>query len=291
MKYGKFLVKVLMSFMAAVILTAPAAALAANVGGAVTVNDGVRVPAYIKPDQAIQADLAQLPGGGANMDWGNYYPAPNAVPSGNADESWLRSFGAYSKEITADKVCYLTFDLGYDNGNTVPIMEALKKHNAPATFFVTGACMRSNPETVLAIAKNGFTVGNHTLNHKDMSKVTTRDMFYTELNTVEEQYEALTGHPMNRYYRPPEGKSSQAQLMLANAMGYKTILWSVAYKDYDEKHQPDRASALATLNKRIHPGAIVLLHATSSTNASILDEFLTGLESGGYTFRSLDDLR
>ena len=124
-----------------------------------------------------------------------------------------------------------------------------------------------------------------------MSKVTTRDMFYTELNTVEEQYEALTGHPMNRYYRPPEGKSSQAQLMLANAMGYKTILWSVAYKDYDEKHQPDRASALATLNKRIHPGAIVLLHATSSTNASILDEFLTGLEGGGYTFRSLDDLR
>ena len=294
MRSGKLFAKVLTAFILTGALTVPAFASASVRSGAVTGasvgNDGIRVPAYIKSDQAIQADLTGLSGGGADTDWGNYYPAPNAVPTGNADENWLRSFGAYSKDLTVNKVCYLTFDLGYDNGNAVPIMEALKKHNAPAAFFVTGACIKSHPEVVLAIAQNGFTVGNHTLNHKNMSKVTTKEMFYTELNTVEEQYEALTGHPMNRYYRPPEGKSSQAQLMLANAMGYKTILWSVAYKDYDEKNQPGRNSALATLNKRIHPGAIVLLHATSSTNVAILDEFLTGLEGEGYTFRSLDDL-
>ena len=257
---------------------------------AVKLIDGIRVPTVIKSDEAIQADLSVLPGGGANMDWGNYYPAPNSVPVGNADESWLRSFKTYSRENTQEKVCYLTFDLGYENGHTLSIMETLKKHNAPATIFVTGACIKSNPEIVLAIAKNGFTVGNHTLNHKNMSGVTTKEMFFTEVNTVEEQYEALTGHPMNRYYRPPEGKSSQAQLMLAEAMGYKTMLWSVAYKDYDEKAQPSRESALATLNKRIHPGAIVLLHATSRTNAAILDELLTGWESAGYTFKSLDEL-
>lgn len=265
-----------------------------NINGAekeaVTIIDGIRVPTSIKADEAIQADFAALSGGGANIEWGNYYPAANAVPTGNADEGWLRSFGAYSKEITTERKCYLTFDLGYENGYTAPIMETLKKHNAPATFFVTGACIKSNPDTVLSIAKNGFTVANHTLNHKNMSNVTTKEMFYTELNAVEEQYEVLTGHPMNRYYRPPEGKCSQAQLMLANAMGYKTMLWSVAYKDYDVKNQPSRSSALATLNKRIHPGAIILLHATSSTNASILDEFLTGLETAGYTFKSLDDL-
>ena len=258
--------------------------------GKVTIIDGIRVPTVIKSDEAIQADFALLSGGGANMDWGNYYPSANSVPVGNADEIWLRSLDTYSRENTSDMVCYLTFDLGYENGHTVSIMETLKKHNAPATFFVTGACIKSNPEIVLAIAKNGFTVGNHTLNHKNMSTVTTKEMFFTEVNTVEEQYEALTGHPMNRYYRPPEGKSSQAQLMLARAMGYKTMLWSVAYKDYDEKAQPSRDSALATLNKRIHPGAIVLLHATSSTNASILDELLTGWESAGYKFKSLDEL-
>lgn len=255
-----------------------------------TVINGIRVPTVIKSDEAIQADLALLAGGGANMEWGNYYPSANSVPVGNADESWLRSLGTYSRENTADKVCYLTFDLGYENGHTVSIMETLKKHNAPATFFVTGACLKSDPEVVLAIAKNGFIVGNHTLSHKNMSNVTTKEMFFTEVNTVEEQYEALTGHPMIRYYRPPEGKSSQAQLMLARAMGYKTMLWSVAYKDYDEKAQPSRESALATLNKRIHPGAIVLLHATSSTNAAILDELLTGWEIAGYTFKSLDEL-
>ncbi|MBO6309374.1 MAG: polysaccharide deacetylase family protein [Oribacterium sp.] len=259
--------------------------------GLVTIIDGIRVPKYIKSDADIQAELSQLSGGGANMDWGNYYPAANTAPVGNADEGWLRSFGAYSKDITADKVCYLTFDLGYENGHTASIMNTLKKHNAPATFFVTGACIKSDPGIVLSIAQNGFTVGNHTLSHKNMSTVTTKELFYTELRTVEEQYEVLTGHPMNRYYRPPEGKSSEAQLTLARAMGYKTMLWSVAYKDYDEKAQPGRSSALATLNKRIHPGAIVLLHATSATNDAILDELLTGWESAGYTFKSLDELQ
>lgn len=259
--------------------------------GLVTIVDGIRVPKYVKSDEEIQAELSQLSGGGANMDWGNYYPAANTVPVGNADEGWLRSFDAYSKEITADKVCYLTFDLGYENGHTASIMNTLKKHNAPATFFVTGACTRSDPGVVLSIAQNGFTVGNHTLSHKNMSTVTTKELFYTELRTVEEQYETLTGHPMNRYYRPPEGKSSAAQLMLARAMGYKTMLWSVAYKDYDEKAQPSRSSALTTLNNRIHPGAIVLLHATSATNDAILDELLTGWESAGYTFKSLDELQ
>lgn len=107
------------------------------------------------------------------MDWGNYYPSANSVPVGNADEIWLRSFDTYSRENTTDKVCYLTFDLGYENGYTLSIIETLKKHQAPATFFVTGACTRSNPEIVMAIANNGFTVGNHTLSHKNMSTVTT----------------------------------------------------------------------------------------------------------------------
>ncbi|WP_049962466.1 polysaccharide deacetylase family protein [Oribacterium sp. FC2011] len=270
--------------------TGDSASSAESGTGLVTIVDGIRVPKYVKPDADIQADLSQLSGGGANMDWGNYYPVANSAPVGNADESWLRAFDTYSKEMTAEKVCYLTFDLGYENGHTASIMNTLKKHNAPATFFVTGACTRSDPGIVLSIAQNGFTVGNHTLSHKNMSTVTTKELFYTEVNTVEEQYETLTGHPMNRYYRPPEGKFSEAQLMLARAMGYKTMLWSVAYKDYDDKAQPSRSSALATLNKRIHPGAIVLLHATSSTNDAILDELLTGWESAGYTFKSLDDL-
>lgn len=190
----------------------------------------------------------------------------------------------------AQKTIYLTFDAGYENGCTPAILDALKKHNAPACFFVVGNFIDTAPELVKRMAAEGHIVGNHTLHHPDMSGIADKSAFAAELNGLEEKYTALTGQPMQKFYRPPQGKFSEENLRQAQELGYTTVFWSLAYVDWYTDNQPTDEQAFSKLLPRIHNGAIVLLHSTSETNARILDELLTKWESAGYQFGSLAEL-
>ena len=192
--------------------------------------------------------------------------------------------------LPQDKVIYLTFDAGFENGNTAAILDALKKHNAQATFFLVGNYLQTSPDLVKRMVAEGHNVGNHTFHHPDMSKLSTKDLFEKELTDLETLYEQTTGQPMKKYYRPPQGKYSESNLKMASDMGYKTFFWSLAYVDWYEDKQPTKEEAFKKLLGRIHPGAVVLLHSTSKTNGQILDELLTKWEEMGYHFGSLDDL-
>jgi peptidoglycan-N-acetylmuramic acid deacetylase len=140
------------------------------------------------------------------------------------------------------------------------------------------------------MAAEGHIVGNHTLHHPDMSAISDRAAFQKELEGLSALYEETVGSPMPMYYRPPQGKYSEENLKMAQALGYKTILWSLAYVDWYVDDQPTAEQAYSKLLPRIHNGAIVLLHSTSQTNAEILDELLTKWEDMGFTFASLDEL-
>ena len=131
---------------------------------------------------------------------------------------------------------------------------------------------------------------NHTYHHPDMSKISTKESFQKELSDLEALYQQTTGQPMKKYYRPPQGKYSEANLTMAKEMGYHTFFWSLAYVDWYEDKQPTKEEAFKKLIGRIHPGAIVLLHSTSKTNGEILDELLTRWEEMGYRFAPLDNL-
>ena len=136
----------------------------------------------------------------------------------------------------------------------------------------------------------GHIVANHTYHHPDMSKISTREAFQKELSDLEALYQTVTGREMPKYYRPPQGKYSTENLQMAKDLGYYTFFWSLAYVDWYQDKQPTRDQAFDKLLGRIHPGAIVLLHSTSSTNAAILDELLSAWEGMGDSFGSLDDL-
>ena len=123
-----------------------------------------------------------------------------------------------------------------------------------------------------------------------MSQLASKDAFEKELKDVEDKYLEITGEEMTKFYRPPQGKYSELNLQMAKDLGYKTFFWSLAYVDWYENDQPTKEEALDKLLTRIHPGAIVLLHSTSKTNAEILDELLTRWEEMGYTFGTLSDL-
>ena len=191
---------------------------------------------------------------------------------------------------TEEKVLYLTFDAGYENGCTAQILDTLKAHNAKAAFFVVGNYLETAPELAQRMADEGHLVGNHTWHHYDMSRIAEEQAFSAELTRVEEKYRELTGQAMKKYYRPPQGVYSEENLRMAQALGYRTVFWSLAYVDWLQDDQPTAEEAFSKLLPRTHPGAIVLLHSTSATNAAILDDLLTRWEEAGYRFGSLEEI-
>ena len=193
-------------------------------------------------------------------------------------------------DTTDEKVIYLTFDAGYENGNMPAILDALKKHGAPATFFVVGNFLETSPDLTRRILEEGHTIGNHTYHHPDMSRMASLEDFQKELDDNNALCLQITGQSMSPYYRPPQGKYSTANLQMAKDLGYTTFFWSLAYVDWIQEEQPTKEEAFSKLLTRIHPGAVVLLHSTSSTNAAILDELLTKWEEMGYHFAPLSEL-
>ena len=224
------------------------------------------------------------------QNWGLSFGAEGEKPRGNAEAEFLAQYNSYYVAPTDEKVIYLTFDAGYENGNTEKILDALKKHNAPATFFLVGHYIESSPDLVKRMVAEGHIVGNHTMHHPNMSKIGEMEKFKKEITDLEALYQECTGQEMKKFYRPPEGKFSESNLKQAQQLGYTTCFWSLAYADWYEEKQPTPEEAYAKLLPRIHPGAIVLLHSTSSTNAEIMDDLLTKWEEMGYTFGSLEDL-
>ena len=225
-----------------------------------------------------------------SSNWGLSFQEEGKRPVGNGTIEELAQYNAFFAEDTEEKKIYLTFDAGFENGNTPAILDALKKHQAPATFFVVGNFISENKDLIKRMETEGHIVGNHTMTHPDMSKISTKEAFEKELNDLETLYQQTTGQPMKKYYRPPQGKYSESNLRMAKDMGYHTFFWSLAYVDWYEDKQPTKEEAFKKLLGRIHPGAIVLLHSTSKTNGQILDELLTKWEEMGYRFASLDDL-
>lgn len=223
-------------------------------------------------------------------NWGLGFGTEGKPPTGNASAEELKKYNAYFIGDTTQNTIYLTFDCGYENGNTEPILDALKKHDVKATFFVVGNFLETSPEIVKRMIAEGHTVGNHTYHHLDMSSISSMDAFKKETQDVENLFEQITGTPITKFYRPPQGKYNIENLKMAQELGYHTFFWSLAYVDWYQDKQPTKDEAFGKLLKRIHPGAIVLLHSTSSTNAKILDELLTKWEEMGYTIKPLTEL-
>ena len=239
---------------------------------------------FSQPTEALPASSS------AESNWGLSFQEEGVRPVGNATPSELAKYQAAYADETDEKVIYLTFDAGYENGNTPRILDALKKHQAPATFFVVGNFISDNPDLIRRMVSEGHTVGNHTMTHPDMSGISSKDDFQKQLDGVEKLYESVTGEQMTKFYRPPQGIYSTTNLTMAKELGYSTFFWSLAYVDWIQDQQPSREEAFQKLLARIHPGAIVLLHNTSSTNGLILDDLLTKWEEMGYRFCSLKEL-
>ena len=224
------------------------------------------------------------------MSWGLHFSENGQAPTGNAGMDTLAAYHAAYRADTEEKVLYLTFDAGYENGVTEKILDTLLAHQVSAAFFLVGDYLERNPDLVKRMVSEGHIVGNHTMHHPDMSKLETYEAFSAELQAVEGLYQQITGQEMPKFYRPPQGVYSQENLNMAQALGYRTVFWSLAYVDWNNDSQPTAQTAFETLLLRTHPGAIVLLHATSKTNGEILGQLIEKWKEMGYRFGTLEEV-
>ena len=226
----------------------------------------------------------------ASYNWYCKRTKDHSQPSLPKEFEFISSYNAHYIDVTNCKKIYLTFDAGYENGNVEKTLDVLKENGVPGAFFILSNLISSSPELVKRMADEGHLVCNHTSKHKDMSKITDVESFKKELDALECLYKDTTGKEMSKYFRPPEGKFSARTLEIANELGYKTIFWSFAYADWDNNSQMSEGAAKAKIMDNIHNGAVILLHPTSSTNASILGDIIKELKAEGYEFGTLDEL-
>ena len=189
----------------------------------------------------------------------------------------------------ADKVVYLTFDAGYENGNIARILNILKEQEVTAAFFVLGHLIEQDTDLVVRMFEEGHLVCNHTFSHSTMINKT-KDQFQSELRKLEITCKNKTGRDLSAFFRPPEGRFDEFALLCAQEMGYTTVFWSFAYDDWDNNRQMSPEKAKKKILDNIHNGEIMLLHPTSQTNAEILEDVIKELKSQGYRFGSLDEI-
>lgn len=202
----------------------------------------------------------------------------------------LSKYDAFYLAPNADeKVVYLTFDCGYENGFTNQILDILKEHNAKACFFVTQTFVRDNPDISKRMKDEGHIVGDHTVTHPSLPSLSD-DEVKSEIKDCANYFKETTGYDIDKFVRPPMGEYSERTLQITDDLGYKTIFWSMAYLDYDINNQPGRDYVVDHFNKYCHNGAIPLIHNVSESNANALDEVLTNLENDGYRFGTVDEL-
>lgn len=211
--------------------------------------------------------------------------APPDVPEKTIN--LLNQYGAIYKD-SEPRALYLTFDEGYENGYTAKILDVLKENEVPAAFFVTGPYIKKEPELIKRMVDEGHIVGNHTVNHPSMPEVKSAQTIKEEIVNLANSFQELTGQEM-KFFRPPMGEYSERTLSITQDLGYTSVFWSFAYKDWDVKSQKGTDYAYSQIMDGVHDGAILLLHAVSEDNANVLDRVIKDLKTAGYHFKSLDE--
>lgn len=193
-------------------------------------------------------------------------------------------------DTSEEKVVYLTFDAGYENGNVAKVLDVLKEEAVPGTFFILQNLICKEPELVKRMVAEGHLVGNHTAHHRDMSRASDEALM-EEITLLEDEYRDLLGQEMPKFYRPPEGKFSEANLKTLTENGYQTVFWSFAYPDWDNNRQMPPQKAEKIILENLHNGAILLLHPTSATNAAVLKDVINAIKAQGYRFGRIDEIQ
>ena len=222
------------------------------------------------------------------IEWGVKREKDHKQPElGSKNINLMKKYDGVAMGNSEKNIVYLTFDNGYEAGYTASILDTLKANDVKAAFFITAHYLNSQPDLVKRMVEEGHIVGNHTVNHHSMPSLTDEEI-KKEIMDLHHSVLELTGYEM-KYMRPPKGEYSERTLSLSNSLGYTTVMWSLAYDDWDENKQGREEYGKTKILENIHPGAIILLHGTSKDNMNILDTCIKEIKNMGYEIKSIDE--
>lgn len=188
---------------------------------------------------------------------------------------------------TEEKVLYLTFDCGWENGCTGMILDTLKEKNVPATFFCTLEHIESEPALISRMINEGHIVGNHSANHADFGEIS-RQRMADEILECDNYLRKNFGYT-SKFFRFPEGAYNESALELVSSMGYTSVFWSCSYADWDVEAAKGSDYAFEKVTSRLHPGAVILLHSVSPDNALAIGRIIDYARQNGYEFKALTE--
>lgn len=222
------------------------------------------------------------------IEWGVKREKDHKQPElGSKNINLMKKYDGIAMGNSEKNIVYLTFDNGYEAGYTASILDTLKANDVKAAFFITAHYLNSQPDLVKRMVEEGHIVGNHTVNHHSMPSLTDEEI-KKEIMDLHHSVLELTGYEM-KYMRPPKGEYSERTLSLSNSLGYTTVMWSLAYDDWDENKQGREEYGKTKILENIHPGAVILLHGTSKDNMNILDTCIKEIKNMGYEIKSIDE--
>ena len=222
------------------------------------------------------------------IEWGIKRNSNHEQPDlGSKNKEMMEKYNGLCIGNNSQKNIYLTFDAGYEAGYTIKILDVLKEKGVSATFFITSHYLNTANEQVKRMIEEGHIIGNHTVNHKSMPEITDEEIEQEVMKLHQAVYEKYN-YEM-RYIRPPKGEFSERTLKKCEDLGYKTVMWSFAYCDWDENKQPTIEEGKKKIVDNFHPGEIILLHSNSKTNSEILADIIDEARNQGYEFKTLDE--
>lgn len=223
------------------------------------------------------------------LGWGFQRGQNEQQAQAGADlEILLEKYNGFYKGNAEEKVVYLTFDNGYENGYTEKVLDVLKKHKVKATFFITGHYIESATDLTKRMVKEGHLIGNHSWSHPDFARTSNQQIKH-ELEKLEARVKEVTGQKKTEFIRTPRGTFSEESLKYTNSLGYRNAFWSVAYVDWKPESQKGADYAYENIMSQIHPGAVIMLHSVSKDNADALDRVITDIKAKGYQFKNLNE--
>lgn len=241
-----------------------------------------------KPNENDLEEINTLPNEASG--WGFVKKKGQESEFTSGQKEMMEKYSCIYKGSSEEKVMYLTFDEGYENGYTGLILDTLKEKGVKAAFFITGPYLEKNFDLVKRMLDEGHIVGNHTVNHPNMPSLKNAKKMQEEIISLDLKYYETFGVHMS-YFRPPEGAYSERSLASTNNLGYKTVLWSFAYKDWETNNQKGASYAYESVVPYFHNGSVILLHAVSKDNTEALGDIIDEAINQGYEFKSLDEFK
>lgn len=248
------------------------------------------ITVIVSPDNTKETVATNSSLSNKKIGWGIKREDNHEQPNlGETNKQLIDKYNGIAMGSNENKYIYLTFDLGYEAGYTSNILDVLKEKNVQGTFFITAHYLNTASDLVKRMINEGHIVGNHTVNHKSMPDLSD-DEIKTELMKLNQTLYEKYGYEM-KYMRPPKGEFSERTLSITDSLGFKTVMWSFAYVDWNEDSQPAKDDAMNKIISNLHNGEVMLLHATSKTNSEIMSEMIDKVRNEGYEFKSLNEFK